>query len=353
MEEDRRGPLGRRLARAARLRLAIARYALRRLGPPLLAVACYAIAAALLVRWDLQRAGLRVPDLGAGLWGVFTLLFFEPTLSFPPTPIARGVFWATPVVGALLLVEGVLKIGAELFDSAARQKLWVTIVSGMMRDHVVVCGLGHVGYRVVEELLALGEDVVALEQKGDAIFVEAVRARGVPVHVGDARRDELLAACGIDRAKAIVCATDDDLANLEIALDSKRMSPKVRVVLRMFDQRLAAKVGGALELDQSFSTSALAAPLIALRATEEGVLSAYRLGEETRVTVEIAVGEAADGSTVAAVEDRARCRVVSRSAGAGAFAQARAGDALHAGDRIVIDVAAGDLRAAQRAIGSA
>src|SRR5262245_51479805 len=123
--EDRRGSALQRLARAARLRLAIARYALRRLGPPLLAVACYTITAALFLRWDLQRMGHRAPDLGGAIWGIFTLLFLQPTLSFPPTPLARAVFWATPIVGALLLVEGVLKIGAELFDGATRQKLWV------------------------------------------------------------------------------------------------------------------------------------------------------------------------------------------------------------------------------------
>ena len=173
------------------------------------------------------------------------------------------VFWSSPIVGAILLAEGVLKIGASLLDATTRRELWVTIMTSRMRDHVVVCGLGHVGFRVVQELRALGEDVVAIEQEGEAMFVEAVRAADVPVHLGDARRDELLEACGVARAKAVVCATSNDLANLEIALDSKRMNPSVRVVLRMFDQRLAAKVGGAL-VENDWSTSS-APPTFAAR----------------------------------------------------------------------------------------
>jgi len=164
------------------------------------------------------------------------------------------------------------------------------------------------------------------------------------VHIGDARRDDLVKAAGIERAKAIVCATGDDLANLEIALDAKRMNPSVRVVMRMFDQRLAAKVGGALELDQSFSTSALAAPLIAIQATQEGVHAAYRLDEVIRVTAEIEVGERPSAETVGALEGKTPCRVVSRrKGGEGAFAPASADDAVAAGDVLIVDVPAVDL----------
>lgn len=117
----------------------------------------------------------------------------------------------------------------------------------------------------MEELRRLGEDVTAIEEREKDLFVEAVREMGIPVFVGDARRDELLLAAGVPKSKAVVCATSNDLEIFEVALYAKRMNPEARVVMRMFDQRLAGKVGGALELDQSFSTSSLSAPLIAIR----------------------------------------------------------------------------------------
>ena len=246
-------------------------------------------------------------------------------------------------MGPLLLYLS-LGLGASLFDLATRREVWNAIMTDQMRGHVVVCGVGHVGYRVIEELTRLGEDVVAIEQRADDSFVEQVRSKGIPVHVGDARNDELLEKVGVRRAKAVVCATSNDLANLEIALDAKRMNPEVRVVMRMFDQKLAAKVGGALELDQSFSTSALAAPLIAIQATCQGVRSAYRLDDVVRVTAEVRVGADKPETKIADVEERIPCRVVSRRKSAEApFSSVRPSDVVRPGDLLVVDTAAVDL----------
>jgi Trk K+ transport system NAD-binding subunit len=222
-----------------------------------------------------------------------------------------------------------------------------------MRGHIVVCGLGHVGYRVAEELLRLGEEIVGLEQNETGNFVELVRSKGIPVYIGDARRDELLVECGVARAKAVVCATSNDLANLEIALDSKRMNPTVRVVMRMFDQRLAGKVGGALDLDESFSTSALSAPLIALQATHDGVRSAYRVDAQVRVLAEAVIGPVLGGETVSAAEDKVPCRVVQRRhANDATFRSVKARDVLAAKDVVIVDAAASDLAAVRGRLGA-
>jgi Trk K+ transport system NAD-binding subunit len=212
-----------------------------------------------------------------------------------------------------------------------------------MRGHVLVCGLGQVGYRVVQELCGLGEDVVCVEADPRESFLDAVHALGVPVHIGDGRRDDVLRAAGAERAKAAICATGDDLANLEMALDIKRMNPGARVLMRMFDQRLAAKVGGVLALDQSFSTSALAAPLVAIQATQPEVLSAYRVGQTIRVTAAMAVGAAAAGLTVAQLETGCDCRVVARRGDD--TAPPALTEKLRAGEVLVLDTAATALAA--------
>lgn len=344
MDRPRRA---KRWFRDVRVQGAIAGHVLRRLVPPLALVVAYTVVAAAVLRWDLARSRVKLPDFQASAYAVWTQLFFEPTDPFPGTPVSRLVFWVTPIVGVFLVAQGLLKVGGGLFDLATRRELWVTIVSEQMRGHVVVCGLGHVGYRVVEELHALGHEVVAIERNGTETFVDTVRAMGIPVHVGDARRDELLAATGVRNARAVVCATNDDLANLEIALDAKRMNPNVRVVMRMFDQRIAAKVGGALELDASFSTSAMAAPLIALQATDAGVLSAYRLGDTVRVTAEATVGAAAGGRTIGDLE--AGFRVVGRKRGS-ELEMVTLDAKVSAGDVLVIDAAAADLARARRSL---
>jgi Trk K+ transport system NAD-binding subunit len=337
--------------RGLRLRLGVLSYILRKLGPTLAAVAAYMVAAAALVRWDIARAGGTPPELHEALFSIFMLLSFEPTEGFPPSAVARVVFWLTPLMGIFLIAEGLLKVGASLLDPATRREVWTSIMTDQLRGHVVVCGLGHVGYRVVEELRRLGEDMVAIEQEEDSAFIELVRAKGVPVHVGNAQSDDLLVKVGIARAKAVVCATSDDLANLEIALDAKRMNPKIRVVMRMFDQRLAAKVGGALELDESFSTSSLAAPLIAMQATQHGVRSAYRLDDQVRVTAEVVVGAEAGERSAWELEEKGSFRIVSRRRGDGPFVAVRPKDAIRPGDVLIIDTSAVDLPSARYQLG--
>ena len=342
-----------RLARSLGLRAALVVYFARRLAPPALAVVVYVALATVVVRWDEGRAGVTLPPPSATAYNVFAQLFFQFT-GYPQTTIARAVFWLTPLVGVFLVVEGLSKVGASLFDSAKRREVWLHIVTSQLRGHVVVCGLGHVGYRVVEELCARGVDVVGIEREEKGGFVELVRAMGVPVLIGDVRRDDLLEAAGMARAQAVVCATADDLANLEVALDSKRMNPGVRVVLRMFDQRLAGKIGGALAVDASFSTSALAAPLIAMQATQEGVHAAYRLGDSIRVTVDVPVGAKAAGMTIATLEERWPCRVVGRRAegGVAGHRAVRAGDVLAAKDVLVVDADASDVARVRGEIGA-
>jgi len=337
-----------RSRRGLRLRLGILAYVLRKIGPTLSTVAAYMVAASAVLRWDLARAGRELPDFQETLFSTFMLLSFEPMDPFPATPIARGVFWLTPILGIFLIAEGLLKVGASLFDPGTRREVWSSIMTDQLRDHIVVCGLGHVGYRVVQELRRLGEDIVAIEQRADAVFVEPIQKQGIPVHIGNARHDDLLEKVGIARAKAVVVATSDDLANLEIAIDAKRMNPDIRVVMRMFDQRLAHKVGGALELDESFSTSSLAAPLIAMQATTEGVRSAYRLDDVVRVTAEVTVGKDAAESSVYELEDRGAFRIVSlRREGGASFAPVRAKDAVRPGDVLIIDTTAVDLPSAR------
>lgn len=313
----------------------------RRIVPWLLALFVYLVLATIIVRWDMERTGEPRSDFGADLYGMYTQIFFEPTSTFPRAPVARVVFWITPLLGAILVARGLLRVGASVFDIEERRRLWVKIMSDRMKDHIVVCGLGNVGIRVVESLKSLGAPVVAIERKQSESFAPVVENLGIPVLYGDARRDELLLEAGIPRAKAVVCATDDDLTNLEIAIDAKRYKPDIRVVMRMFDQRVAEKMRSALDLDETFSTSALAGPLVALQATEPGVLGVYRLEDGSlRVAMEVPAPVGWRGRTVSQCEDAVDGRVVGVRRGAQKLTRPKHDTKLEEGDVVTLDLPA-------------
>jgi Trk K+ transport system NAD-binding subunit len=146
-----------------------------------------------------------------------------------------------------------------------------------MSGHVVVCGMGRVGYRVVDLLCRLGEAVTVVTQPTREDWVLDAHAPRLRVLVGDARNQARLREAGILEASALIAATDHDLGNVEIVLDARQLrpdlplvvrlfDPRVRTVLRMFDADLASKVQAALTVDAALSASRIAAPTFAAAA---------------------------------------------------------------------------------------
>ncbi|MBM2810592.1 MAG: hypothetical protein HW416_1351 [Chloroflexi bacterium] len=138
---------------------------------------------------------------------------------------------------------------------------------------IIVCGLGQVGYRVVSLLCKLGEPAAAIGLASRDEWVRSVREQGVLFISGDARDPALLDAAGLSEARAIIAATDQDLVNLEIALDAKARRPDLPVVLRVFDQMLARQLEASLGMRRAAGMSALAAPMFAAAAMGEQAIA--------------------------------------------------------------------------------
>lgn len=260
------------------------------------------------------------PETGQGIgWAesfhaAFKLIFLETILPFPRDFGLRVLFILAPLVGLAVAADGVLRFGMALFDRRERKESWQVAIASTYHDHIIVCGLGKVGYRVVKELLELGENVVGIEQNPAGPFLEEIRRMNVPVLLGDARQREMLEKANVQQAAAIVVCTQDDLANLDIALDARALQPGIKVVLRMFDAQLAERVRIGFDIHTAFSTSALAAPVFAAAATRAQIEhSFYVAGVLMNVArVSVRAGSALDGRTVAQVERDLDISIISR-----------------------------------------
>ena len=129
------------------------------------------------------------------------------------------------LVGAALVAIVYAFITDALIRSRLLQTLGRRTVPCGIHDHVVVAGLGAIGYRVALGIRARDIPVVVVEREDDGRFVAAARAAGIPVVVGDARHPEVLDEVHVDRARALVCATVDDLVNLSAALNGRAVRP--------------------------------------------------------------------------------------------------------------------------------
>jgi Trk K+ transport system NAD-binding subunit len=210
----------------------------------------------------------------------FRLIFLETVLDFPDGPLAVQLwFIVTPLLGLAVAADGVIRFGIALFDRRERREAWQLAIASTYRDHVVVCGLGRVGYRVAKQLLLAGEGVVGIEREPDNPFLEEIRQLDVPVIIADARTRDTLQKANVVQASSIVVCTEDDLTNLAIALDAREINPDIKVVLRMFDGSLAEKIQRGFGIHTAFSTSALAAPVFAAAATHTQVDYSFYLGD--------------------------------------------------------------------------
>jgi Trk K+ transport system NAD-binding subunit len=217
------------------------------------------------------------------------------------------------------------------------------VMASTYRDHVVLCGLGHLGFRILSQLRAAGVSVVALEKNASGRFMGEAKATGTPILVNDMKDDESLIAAGVPHARCIIIATDDDMANLEVALDARRMNPEIKIVMRMFDQQIASKVKDAFTIDHAFSAAALAAPIVAAMSTDAAVLASYPIGDVAYLTAELSIAKSSPlaGQTTTELEAAYGARVLAvQSRDAAASAPPPLGATLGAGDRVTVHVAA-------------
>ena len=126
-----------------------------------------------------------------------------------------------------------------------------------------VGGAERYALELLDHLATPDREVVAIELNAQGRFVEKAKALGIPVIIANARRTENLVKAGVMQAKAVIPCTDDELANLDIALDARELNPDLKIVMRMFDSDLARRIEKGFGIHTAFSTSALAAPIFA------------------------------------------------------------------------------------------
>jgi Trk K+ transport system NAD-binding subunit len=172
------------------------------------------------------------------------------------TPLAK-------MVGMLTMVSAITFV--SLFFSLVIDRMVARRTQNLlgqrrhrMSGHVIVCGLGRVGYHLVRKLRAESYPVLVIEKDANNRFLPAIRESGVPVMIADATLANTLADAAVVNASAVASVIQNDLVNLEVGLNARALRPKIRVVLRVFDRETAEELK-RLDIHYAISTSAIAA----------------------------------------------------------------------------------------------
>ncbi|MGD8458130.1 MAG: NAD-binding protein [Anaerolineales bacterium] len=176
------------------------------------------------------------------LYLLLSLTFLQPTVAFPSDWHLQVYFFIIPIIGIGLLAHGVAEFGSLFFNRRSRGKEWEMAVASTFNKHVVLVGLGHLGYNVLDSLLNLEQEVVVIELNPNADMVNTVRDQGVPVIVDDANKESALKDAGIQNASTLLLCTQNDALNLQIAVKARAINNKIRVIIRIFDLYFASAI---------------------------------------------------------------------------------------------------------------
>jgi len=188
----------------------------------------------------------------------------------PNTAVQKGPGWFKLAMVATMLLT---LLSAACFTGGLIDRLTSRRLTGLVglnavprRDHVVVVGLGQVGYRLCTLLRECGIPVVVVEADEDDESVGHARRDKLPIVIGRGADPVLLRRLSLDRARALAAVTPDDLTNVEVAMTARSLADDLRVVLRAGDGEVAQETGSLFRIGHVIDVHRVAAALIAARA---------------------------------------------------------------------------------------
>lgn len=183
-----------------------------------------------------------------------------------------------------------------------------------MKNHIVLCGLGRVGWRVLAYLQAAGTPVVVVDTRCAA---DDPRLAGATLVCGDCQQQTTLEKAHIATAHGAIVVLNDELISTATALLARRLNPSARIVVRMFNQNLIVRLGSTLSNVVALSTSALAAPFLALVARTGDALGTYRLDGKRQQIADLMVHEVSPlrGRRIGDMEQQYQCTALSHTTG--------------------------------------
>jgi Trk K+ transport system NAD-binding subunit len=282
--------------------------------------------------------GEPLDGLVEAIYIVLTSTFLQPSnRDFPHHFLLQAFHFFMPVIGLIVLAQGLADFGTALFNRRARSKEWEMAVASTLNRHIIVVGLGHLGYRVVMKLHDMGEQIAIVELTADSDTIAVTRGLGIPVIQDDATRPAALETANIKDARTIILASQNDAMNLQIALKARSLNPKIQVVIRIFDEDFAH----ALQEQFGFialSATEMAAPVFAAAAAGADVTNPISVEGQLLSLARLTINpsSAFANQTVGYVEDNYHLNIVLLRHDHKSEMHPTDSSPLHAGDTIAV-----------------
>ena len=195
--------------------------------------------------------------VGDGRWSWFDCFYMTiitlSTVGFAETlegmneiPEARAVTVVLIILGSGTLLYFISSLTALIVEGDLQgilRRRGMQRAIGTLKDHVIVCGIGTTGWHIATELRAVGVPFVVIDDDRDRLdeLNEEFDDDLLYVH-GDATDDHVLELAGVDRARGVISALNDDKANLFVTISARALSPTARIVAKSIEPSTERKL---------------------------------------------------------------------------------------------------------------
>jgi len=135
--------------------------------------------------------------------------------------VAAGYFFATL---SALFVEG------ELKDIIKFKKMDKSIAK--LEDHYIICGIDNVSRHIIDEFTKTNTPFVVVEKSLEKCQKLEVDYNYLYID-DDPTLDKVLQKAGIESAKGLVAALEDDQENLFLVISARNLSPKLKIAAKV------------------------------------------------------------------------------------------------------------------------
>jgi len=177
------------------------------------------------------------------------------------TPVTNGTRLATILIVTparilflLLLLGTTIELLTERWRDDSRRRRWRDHV----KDHYIICGYGVKGRSAARALRddGVAADEITVIETGRIAASEATRD-GYTVIIGDSTRTSTLREAKVERARAVIVATDRDDSAVLTTLTARELAPKASIVaaVREDENRHLLEQSGATSVVTSSETA--------------------------------------------------------------------------------------------------
>jgi len=187
--------------------------------------------------------------VGEGRWSWFDCFYMTiitlSTVGFAETlegmnemPEARAVTISLIILGSGTLLYFISSLTALIVEGDLQgilRRRSMQRAIDKLNQHVIVCGIGTTGRHIATELRAVGVPFVVLD-------TDRSRLQELSEEFNDGLLYVIGELAGIERARGVISALNDDKANLFVTISARALNPTARIVAKSIEPSTEAKL---------------------------------------------------------------------------------------------------------------